>query len=330
MNLSDKKSSYTVSAVIPAYNASEHIGRAIESVLAQTRPADEIIVVDDGSTDTTRNEVAKFGNRIKYIYQENAGAGAARNTGTKAAQMQWIAFLDADDEWVPKKLELQIDNLKKNPDLVWAYGNMNNCWCKENKFELARQPDSIVKALEEKEYFESYLHAFGQGNFASTINLIIKRDIIVEVGYFAEDQKRAQDTDMWLRIAYRWPKIGYVNEPLAIYHRGVEGSITKTHTHSKIIGDLVARHLNLSAEQGKLEDFQPCGSKMLQVWMREVILHQHRSKEVLDLVERFKDILPFRFKNEMRLRTRYPRLAPYCLGFSNRVKQIISRFKNRQ
>ena len=195
---------------------------------------------------------------------------------------------------------------------------------------LQKDRERFVFLKNHKEYFESYLHAFGQGNFASTINLIIKRDIIVEVGYFAEDQKRAQDTDMWLRIAYRWPKIGYVNEPLAIYHRGVEGSITKTHTHSKIIGDLVARHLNLSAEQGKLEDFQPCGSKMLQVWMREVILHQHRSKEVLDLVERFKDILPFRFKNEMRLRTRYPRLAPYCLGFSNRVKQIISRFKNRQ
>ena len=325
----DNLSSFSLSAVIPAYNAAEHLGRAIESVLAQTRPADEIIVVDDGSTDTTRDEVTKFGDQVKYIYQENAGAGAARNTGTKAARMQWIAFLDADDEWVPRKLELQIDHLKRNPDLVWAYGNMNNCWCKENKFELARQPGEVEKALNGKKYFDNYLHAFGQGIFASTINLIIKRDIIAEVGYFAENQKRAQDVDMWFRIAYRWPKIGYVNEPLAIYHRGVEGSITKTHTHSKIIGDLVSRHLKLSAEQGKLADFQPCGCKMLQGWMREVIQQQQRSEEVLDLVKRFKDILPFRFKNEMRLRARHPKLAPYCLGFSSRAKQIIRRFKNR-
>ena len=146
---------------------------------------------------------------------------------------------------------------------------------------------------------------------------------------FRPEQLRANDTDLWFRIAYRWPKIGYVNEPLAIYHRGVEGSITKTHTHSKIIGDLVARHLKLSAEKGKLADFQPCGSKILQVWMREII-QQQRSEEVLYLVQRFKDILPFRFKNEMRLRARHPRLAPYCLGFSSRVKQTIRRFKNRQ
>ncbi len=98
MDPSNDRQSYAVSVVIPAYNAEKYIGRAIDSVLAQTRQPDEIIVVDDGSTDNTPNAIKSYGSKVYYIHQENGGASVARNTGIEAAKSEWIAFLDADDE----------------------------------------------------------------------------------------------------------------------------------------------------------------------------------------------------------------------------------------
>jgi cellulose synthase/poly-beta-1,6-N-acetylglucosamine synthase-like glycosyltransferase len=98
----------TVSVVIPAYNAAATIAAAIESVLAQTRPPEEIIVVDDGSKDETSAVVERFGPIVRLLRQANAGCGQARNTGAREARGTWLAFLDADDLWLPTKLERQM------------------------------------------------------------------------------------------------------------------------------------------------------------------------------------------------------------------------------
>ncbi len=127
--------SMRISVVIPAYNAGRYIGRAIDSVLAQTRPAEEIIVVDDGSTDNTAEIAGAYGDRIRFIRQENAGASVARNTGIAAATGNWIAFLDADDEWLPEKLRLQTEHLERNPDLTWTTANYVRCYCDSNRRE---------------------------------------------------------------------------------------------------------------------------------------------------------------------------------------------------
>ena len=113
MQSQGSKNSICISAVIPAYNAEKYITRAIDSVLGQTRPVDEIIIVDDGSTDNTAEAIKRYGDKIQYIYQENAGVSAARNTGIKAAATDWIAFLDADDEWLPERIQLQVELLKR-------------------------------------------------------------------------------------------------------------------------------------------------------------------------------------------------------------------------
>ncbi len=123
------KNENTISVIIPAYNAGEYIARAIDIVLAQSRNADEIIVVDDGSTDNTSEVVAQYESKVKYIRQDNAGASVARNTGIEAATGEWIAFLDADDEWLPEKLKLQTEHLMRNGDLVWTTGNYICCVC---------------------------------------------------------------------------------------------------------------------------------------------------------------------------------------------------------
>ena len=317
----DNSTSISVSVVIPAYNAEGHISRAIESVLKQSRPADEIIVVDDGSTDTTGAIVRGYGEKIRYIHQENGGAGQARNRGVEAAQSEWIAFLDADDEWPIEKLDLQISHLIRHPDLVWAYGNIYYCWCGENRRFLLRSESEARQALGEREYFDSYFEAYAAGFCAFTINLIIKKEILEQLGGFEISMRRAQDTDMWFRIAYRWPKVGYVNKPLAIYHRLVPASITKIHRESKIIGDLVEKHFELSRRFGKQDEFRPCGIQMLQTWMRELVAEDRR-EEILELTDRFEELFSKRFNREMRLRAKHPLIAPVCISVVGLLKKL--------
>src|SRR5690348_3025712 len=97
-----------ISVIIPAYNAANCIQRAIDSALAQTLPPREVIVVDDGSTDETPRLVVSYGERVHLIQQSNAGPGAARNRAVRASRGEWLAMLDADDSWLPQKLERQL------------------------------------------------------------------------------------------------------------------------------------------------------------------------------------------------------------------------------
>lgn len=116
-----------VSVIIPTYNRGHYISEAINSVLAQDIEgcSIEIIVVDDGSTDNTREITKGFGDKIIYIYQENKGAGAARNRGIENVSGEWIAFLDSDDRWLPHKLSLQFDLLKHFPECQVIHGNFH-------------------------------------------------------------------------------------------------------------------------------------------------------------------------------------------------------------
>ncbi len=110
---------YKVTAVIPAYNREKTIKRCIDSVLAQTYPVFEIIVADDGSTDRTVDIIKQeYGSAVKIIRQNHKGAQAARNVGIMAARGEYVAFLDSDDEWLPEKIELQVQELCKNADAV--------------------------------------------------------------------------------------------------------------------------------------------------------------------------------------------------------------------
>src|SRR5271168_1713419 len=95
----------SVSAIIVVYNCEQYVRFAVDSVLAQTRPANEVIVVDDGSTDGTRQVLESYKDKIKYVYQKNAGEPAARNTGMRHSSSDYVAFLDADDLWLPEKLQ---------------------------------------------------------------------------------------------------------------------------------------------------------------------------------------------------------------------------------
>src|SRR5689334_18705546 len=110
-----------ITTVIPVYNGAGEIRRSLDSVLAQTRPVDEVIVVDDGSTDGTREIALGYGGVVRLVRQQNAGAAAARNHGVREAASEWVAFLDHDDEWMPEKIERQVAVLEQHPGVKLCY-----------------------------------------------------------------------------------------------------------------------------------------------------------------------------------------------------------------
>lgn len=298
-----------ISAVIPAYNAEKHIARAIKSVLQQTRPADEIIVVDDGSADKTAEIVRGFGNKVILIEQKNAGVSVARNAGINAATGDWFAFLDADDEWLPEKLHRQSEHLSQNPGLKWTFTNLSWDKAEHGKFELAHPVERFSESERNTAFFEDYFHAYMNGFYVSTITVMVHKSAFETVGMFEPGMKRAQDTDLWFRIAYQYPQIGYLKEPLAIYHLDTPGSSTKINDDVDFMIQLFRRHLELSKQFGRQKELQACVTHRLQTTIRQY-LKDSRRKDTISLLSQFKDLLPVRFRREMYFRIALPYLGP--------------------
>ncbi len=321
--------SITVSVVIPAYNAGKYVGRAIDSVLAQTHRADEIIVVDDGSTDNTADVAHGYGDKIRFIRQENAGASVARNTGIEAAASEWIAFLDADDEWLPRKLQLQTEHLRRNPDLVWTTGNFIRCYCDKNQKhdDLSGERLKNAKAaMGAKEYFDSYFIAHRSFAGGWTGAMLIKKQALVEAGLFLSGQPRINDVDMWLRIAYRRPAIGFIAEPLAVYHMDVPESIIKTWKDPAVICDFIDRHRALAAEHGVAEEFEPSARKIMGWWIHCYIL-DGRGKEVRTILGRHGDLYPAYSKVTTYIKSLFPRTGVF---YDNAKLKIRNRLRKAE
>ncbi len=306
-----------ISVVIPAYNAEQTIGRTLDSVLAQTRAADEIIVIDDGSADATADIIRTYGGKVRLIQQENAGVSVARNAGIEAASGDWIAFLDGDDEWLPDKLKYQSEHLQQRPELTWIYSNFYRKEPAAEQLQLAHVNPNLMNVLVGGA-FEDYFRAYVNGAYAWTSVLMIRKDVFGKTGTFEPGMKRAQDNDLWFRIAYQVPRIGYLPEPLAVYHLDTPASSTKINDSVDYMIGLIARHEKLSKQYNRYEAFSPCITQMLQTWIRQY-LKEKRFQDTKLLVDRFNRYLPFRFKREIRFRLICPRMtspvADYLLKF---------------
>lgn len=214
-----------VSVVIPAYNAAPWIAETLASVLAQTLQDFEIIVVDDGSTDETAGIVAKI-EHLQYIHKANGGAASARNVGIRLARGDYIAFVDADDLWLPDKLRLQVKLLRQS-GLEWVYSDAY-------AFDGVTGRTLFAFSKLRHQYSGDVLSHLFLGDFIPMPTPVVKRTIFEERGYFDElpVAQGVEDWDMWLRIAARYP-IGLVNCPLAGY---------RVHAASKIQSELPAVH----------------------------------------------------------------------------------------
>jgi len=201
-----------VSVIIPTYNNRADVADAIESALAQTYPRCEVIVVDDGSTDGTADALReRYGNRIRLIVQANAGAAAARNSGIRAAQGEFIHFCDSDDRLVPHKVQAAWELFRQQPEIALVY-----------TFAKIVLPDDVTEVplpdftLPSGDIFCQLLYEVG--NFVGTSTVMVRRQAVLDVGGFNETMGITHDWDLWLRLAARWP-FAAINEVQMIYRK---------------------------------------------------------------------------------------------------------------
>ncbi len=200
-----------VSVIIPAYNCASYLPAAIESVLAQTYTDTEILLVDDGSTDDTRNIVAPYLDRVQYIRQSNKGLPGARNTGIRASSGEYIALLDGDDSWLPTKLEQQMPRFSDlevgivYSDFAVRYSNGRS------------QPSYLAdRPLATEGYaLDNYIRS----RFLFPSTMVLRRSCMEECGLFDEEMLVCEDVELFARICMRW-KVALVRESLMVRNEG--------------------------------------------------------------------------------------------------------------
>jgi len=208
----------TVAAIIPTYNRLATLGRALESVFTQSRQADEVCVVDDGSTDGTEELVkAQYPDTI-YIRQKNSGVSSARNKGVGATTSKYLSFLDSDDEWLPKKLEIQLSALQAEPNFKLVHSD--EIWIRNGK--RVNQMDK-----HKKRGGELFTHCLPLC-VISPSSVVMERSLYVDLGGFDESLPACEDYDLWLRICSR-EQVLYVDTPLLRKYGGHEDQLSRQH-----------------------------------------------------------------------------------------------------
>ncbi|HRH51325.1 MAG TPA: glycosyltransferase [Panacibacter sp.] len=248
-----------VSVIMPAYNCEKFIGQSIESVINQTYQNWELIIVDDGSSDNTKNIISGYISkdpRIKYFYQQNGKQGRARNTAISNSSGSLIAFLDADDLWLPKKLERQvllIDHMKA--DAVFAYITHI-----DSKGQWVARGET--GSDHEFYYGDSGLSFFFRMNIIPVFTVLAKRNAILHVNGFREDDwiQNIEDYDLWLRMLYSNSKFLLINEVLGAY---------RIHENQTVKGKLsVLKILRMLTEMKiKEEKLANAKIKAIRLWM---------------------------------------------------------------
>jgi glycosyltransferase involved in cell wall biosynthesis len=199
----------TISTIIPTYNRAEFLPRAIESILNQSLSVDEIIVVDDGSSDNTKDIVSKY--PVTYIYKDNGGVSSTRNMGILSSNSEYITFLDSDDEWHKDKIKEQVEYHNNNPHIQFSHTDEK--WIRGDK-EIKKKGFNLKK--------EGYI--FKESLFNCTIGastVMIHRDIFDDIGVFDESLEVCEDYDLWLRVAKKY-EIGLIPKELITKYAGHE------------------------------------------------------------------------------------------------------------
>lgn len=235
-----------VSIIIPAYNVAQYITEALDSVLAQTLTNYEVIVINDGSPDTTELErvLEAYREHIVYVKQENRGVSGARNTGLRLARADFVAQLDPDDSWLPNYLEVQMPIIESDPTIDVLYPNA----------EIFGNTSDAGKEL------MIFLPSEGEVTFERLVSqecnvitcVTARRESLFRAGLFDEDLRCSEDFDLWLRIIKQGGRIAYHRQILARYRRR-QGSHTSdpiwTCTNFLKVLEKAERILNLTADE---------------------------------------------------------------------------------
>ena len=231
-----------ISVVIPSHNRRHTLERALQSVYQQNSMVDEVILVDDGSTDGSDAMVGQAFPDVKIVRQPNLGVSAARNRGIEAAACEWIALLDSDDHWLPGKIEKIREAQRQHPDFVLFHSD--EIWIRSgvrvNPMNKHRKSGGWI--------FEQCLPLCAISPSAS----VIRKSVLQELGLFDEKLPACEDYDLWLRLCHRYP-VHYIDQPLIVKYGGHADQLSRQHPamdqfRARALHRLLATE-NLSPEQ---------------------------------------------------------------------------------
>lgn len=205
-----------ISVIIPSWNRADRLAAALDSVHAQSVAPLEIIVVDDGSTDNTRELLTRHYPDVRYIFQSNRGVSHARNTGIAAASGDWIALLDSDDRWEPRKLEQQQAAIRATPGCKLCHSD--EIWIRNGK-----RVNPMKKHAKHGGWI--FRHCLPLCVISPSA-VIIHRDLFTEIGLFDESLPACEDYDLWLRICAVYPVL-YIEQPLIVKVGGHEDQLSR-------------------------------------------------------------------------------------------------------
>jgi hypothetical protein len=204
-----------VDAIITCHNYGRYLGEAIESVLAQSHPTVSVVVVDDGSTDETAAVAARYVERgVRYVHRPGGGAGQARNAGLEVTSAPLVAFLDADDAWLPHRIDVGVTHLERHPEAALVAAHAFAC-------DEGMRPSSIVHALRGPACGRVFEELLIHNVVLNPSSVLIRRSALEAAGGFSE-LPVAQDWDTWLEVAKRFP-IGFIDEVVALVRRHTNG-----------------------------------------------------------------------------------------------------------
>jgi len=244
-----------VSVIVPAYNAAVYLPHAIDSVLAQTYPNWEIVIVDDGSADDTRAVAdsyrSKLQDKLQYIYQPNRGLPAARNAGIRAARGEFIALLDADDVWLPHRLERGIAVMDADPGAGLVHArvvriNPQGSITGQLKVKPKCMSGSIAR------------HVYTRRAHIVCPTVMFRKSCLQTAGWFDETMQATEDRDLWFRIALRY-RVVYINEVLAYYRLSPSSMTSNLDRLLKAQLYFVAKHQRSGAAT-RLDQLQALGN----------------------------------------------------------------------
>ncbi len=207
-----------VSVIIPTHNRAHTLPRALDSVLAQSHAVLETLVIDDGSSDDTPELMAKHYPQCIYLRQENRGVSAARNRGIREARGEWLALLDSDDCWMPRKLERQLERLIASPELRLCHSD--EIWIRNGKRVNAMHKHA-------KQGGHIFPHCLPLCVISPSA-AVLHHSLFEAYGGFDEELPACEDYDLWLRICSR-EAVAFVDEPLVVKYGGHEDQLSRRH-----------------------------------------------------------------------------------------------------
>jgi glycosyltransferase involved in cell wall biosynthesis len=302
----------TVAVIIPARNAAPFIGDALESALTQRPQPNEVLVIDDQSDDDTRTIVSSFAPRVRLLNGPGTGPSAARNVGILNSTASLVAFLDADDIWLPGKLAQQLGRLDEThaglvfTDFYHGETPTDHGPPRLQEYSMAREGDVFCALL--------------QGNFILTSSVLVRRLVLAQAGLFRSDLRGGEDIELWLRITRLMP-FTMVREPL-VFKRRHDANITNA-----------ADYVTLSADTWKVINFEHrdvCGEARslidsgLATRLFESALHSLRAGDVARARHAFAEV-PWTRGNALRLMAwrSVSMLPPVALRWLRRVRTRV-------